>query len=67
MFPEVSVSPACGMAPCTPLREDHMTSCDCHMTRLTDNREGKDEDQVDVQVLPVSKVTLILEGRMMSL
>lgn len=55
------------MAPCTPLREDHMTSGDCHMTRLTDNREGKDEDQVDVQVLPVSKVTLILERRMMSL
>ena len=33
---------------CTPLRKDHMTSYDCHMTRLTENRKGKDEDEVYV-------------------
>ena len=33
---------------------NHMMSCDCYMTKLTDNGEGKDEDQVNVQILPVS-------------
>lgn len=45
-----------------------MTSYDCHMTRLTENRKGKDEDQVYlVRLAPACLIVYHKLGKMPSL